>query len=121
PVDSTRRVIDDRVGSSGGSITTGGGDTAQLFGPNGLNSYADTYHLGDAVMWVQTEDGGNKQLIAVNPFTGQAMTVVDLGSTGGGYYNIAMRNDGNLIAVSHGGGPANSGNYVQFNTATGQA
>ncbi len=119
PIDSIRRVVDDRVGSNGGKSTTSV-DAGRLFGDD-LNSHADPYHFGDVVMFVNIEIGNQSALAAVNPFTGEVMTLVELGTTGGGFYNIAMRNDGQLVALSHGGGEDNSGNYVRFNSATGDA
>ncbi len=70
PVDSTKRIIDDRPSvSSGSSITPSGKLRAIVRG--GLSSYVDDYHLGDVVMFVNQIQNGNQRLVTVNPFTGQ--------------------------------------------------
>jgi hypothetical protein len=111
-------VIDDRVGSTGSGITTAGSSGA-LFptGSQSLNSYADNYHFGDVVLFVNTSTDALK---TVNPFTGVEMTTGGLSvPAGDGYYNISMRPDGTLVGLTHGSNGGNSGNYVEFNTATG--
>jgi len=117
PVDSTRRIIDDRVGSSGSGITTAG-SSGQLFG-GGLSNYVDDYHLGDVVMFVNQIQNGNQRLVTVNPFTGQVTTVGGVGLTAQGENQIAMRNDGQLMALEYGNTNTSSGNYSRINTATG--
>jgi hypothetical protein len=128
PTDSITRIVDDRVGFSGGGITTAGG-AGSLFPvssnpPADLNSYADAYHLGDVVLFVNTQTNQGSRLATVNPFTGEEMTdgSLDLpdGTGAEGYQNIAMRNDGRLYALTYGSDNDSSGNYVEFNTANGQ-
>ncbi len=131
PVDSVNRIVDDRVGSSGGGTTTAG-SAGSLFpvtsndNTTELNTYADSYQLGDVVLFVNTESqtptgGTTDGLATVNPFTGQKMTngALDANSGVTGYDNIAMRNDGRLFSLSNGSSPDNTGNYVQFDTSTG--
>ncbi len=117
PVDSTRRIIDDRVGSSGSGITTAG-PSGQLFG-GGLPNYVDDYHLGDVVMFVNQIRNGSQSLVTVNPFTGQLMTTGGVGLTVQGESQIAMRNDGQLMTLEFGNSNDTSGNYARINTATG--
>lgn len=126
PADSIYRIVDDRVGFSGGGITTAGG-AGSLFPVSSnpaadLNSYADAYHLGDVVLFVNTQTNQGSRLATVNPFTGEEMTGGGLalpGTGAEGYQNIAMRNDGRLYALTYGSDNDSSGNYVEFNTANG--
>lgn len=120
PVDSTRRIIDDRIGSGGGGVTTAG-QAGRLFG-NGLSNYVDDYHLGDVVMFVNQIQNGSQRLVTVNPFTGEVTTIggVELSNSNALLdHQIAMRSDGQLVALQYGGSNQSAGNYARVNTATG--
>jgi len=117
PVDSTKRIIDDRLSGSGSGVTTAG-TSGRLFG-GGLSNYVDDYQLGDVVMWVNQIQNGVQRLVTVNPFTGQVVTTGGVSLPSNGENQIAMRNDGQLMALEYGTSNQSSGNYVRINTATG--
>jgi hypothetical protein len=148
PIDSVSRIAEDHIGSQGGetaqppssltplfngSVDTTNFDPTKPVVPNAsqvqqvqsLNAMATPFSLSDVVLFVD-QGGAQGHLQTVNPFTGGVVT--DIGQTagtGGGYDDVAMRNDGQLYGLTIGppAGPtdANSGRYDQISTGTGQA
>ncbi len=128
PVDGIKRISEDRIGFGGFSTAQ---TPAQLFpGSNGtqLDGFADPYQFGDVVLFVNTQTDTSRHLRMVNPLTGALLNTTlnapSLQVTTGsaiGYFDIAMRNDGRLFAFSQGDNDNGSGNYTEFNTATGAA
>lgn len=124
PVNSVRRIAEDRIGSSGGSGQALPPVVPVLIDP--LQSPVP-FHLGDVTLFVGQDVGltGNtiSSLRLVDPFTGQ------LEATAGSFpqpiADIAMRGDGNLFAYAIGpnlfNGPIQDGTvgtYIQIDTAT---
>ena len=128
PVNSVNRIVEDRIGGTGGTITSA---TAAIF-PNG-GAHADDWHLGDVNLWVNTEG----DLYTVDGFTGAVETDVTgwdgsllflpdwLNSPNVTYNDIAMRRDGQLYTLTQGNLNGNldqnaiSGNYRRLSTADG--
>ena len=130
PINSTTRVVEDQIGSSGESGIAGSPFTSILSDTTGvtgedieLNVHVDDYTLDDVVLYVST----GSDLYTINPYTGQALTDVTgiygqllPGATGVGYNDIVMRDDGRLYSMTVGAGdPANIGNYTQFSLEDG--
>ncbi|MEX0679627.1 MAG: dockerin type I domain-containing protein [Pirellulales bacterium] len=135
PSDGIDRISEDHFGTDNFSTAN---PPQQLFPAlpgddiNRLNTHADSLQLGDVVLfvdtWIQTEpDTGNSFLRMVNPFTGTVMNtpnnapLLELPTSDQplGFFNIAMRNDGRLFALTQGDTDRSSGNYVEVNTASG--
>src|SRR5207302_1768330 len=74
PVDSLKRVVDDRIGLAGTATAgTTAADTAQRIfhgSDTQLNTYGTPFTLGDVVLFVNTASS----LSTVNPKTGAAVT-----------------------------------------------
>ena len=134
PVDSVRRIVDDRVNDTGATTA------APPVAPNVLtNSNNVPYFLSDVSLFLSSggnnnfsgngnvEGGDGYTVRMFNPFTGQIQTV--LGGAGRSIRDIAMRPDGELYAYSAGpnGGnvgdtnDGNTGNYLQIDTGTAEA
>ncbi|HVX12329.1 MAG TPA: DUF4214 domain-containing protein [Pirellulales bacterium] len=144
PVDSVNRIAEDHIGAQGGETAQPASSLTPLFNGNvsdqstfnpaapvtpssadlqqiqSLNTSAVPFTLGNDVLFVD-QGGSTGHLQTVNPFTG--VKVTDIGQTagsGGGFGDIAMRNDGLLYGITL--GPpgattdANSGQYDQIST-----
>ena len=124
PVSSSRRVVEDRIGFTGGTIANQ--PTTQLFPgftPFEVNMAADQFKLGDVTLFVNTA----RDLFTVDPFVGVRETDV----TGNAelpevdanpsrlYHDIAMRNDGRIFTFTISNDDANSGNYREISPADG--
>ena len=157
PLDSVNRIVEDHVGSQGGETAQPASSLTPMFNGTvdttaanmdptkpilatapqaqqiaSLNTSAVPLKLGDVVLFVDQGENFTTNtpghLETVNPFTGKQVT--DIGptpGTGGGYDDIAMRNDGQLYSLTIGppatspAGPptdANSGRYDLIDTGT---
>ena len=137
PVNSVKRIADDRVGSVGDTTAQ---PSKQIFPgttPVELNMAAVPYTLADVVLYMNTGD----ELYTVNPFTGQVQTyltdpahlrdaingdnlswLADAAPNGDfGYMDIVMRPDGRLYSMRRGFGDAstadNNSRYTQIDPA----
>jgi hypothetical protein len=128
PINSIRRIAEDRIGSSGGSQVAGGAPAQVMDDPStpAFDSVVP-YHLGDIVLFVSQSTGyatnTSSTLATVNPFTG--FQTSRNGSFAAQHRDIAMRPDGQLFTFSTGpfSGTANQGNIGNFlfvDTGTGQ-
>ncbi|HUY92990.1 MAG TPA: choice-of-anchor L domain-containing protein [Pirellulales bacterium] len=126
PIDSLNRIVEDHIGSQGGqtaqdpkSLTAAfNGNTSSQAGIDQLNSSATPFSLSDVTLFVD-QAGNNGHLETVNPFTGQSETDINpVPSSGSGYGDIAMRNDGQLYGFSLGTISAGGGNYNLIDTGT---
>lgn len=132
PINSVDRIVEDHIGTTFSSI---GSEANTIFDPVNLNAHVDEFHLGDVVLYVNSEE----QLFTVDPFTGQLETVVGDGNTPANlrvlpdtallnppqaltYRDIAMRGDGRLMALTVGSTNFNlnqnalSGQYREIST-----
>ena len=110
PIDSVTRIVEDRIGSSGGG-TASPPVVDFLFD---ANSVVD-YEFDDVVLYVNTING----LFVVNPFTGASYGQV--GNFGAeGIRDIAFQNEGTLFGYTD-YGPRGAGDdnwfYTQIDTA----
>ncbi|MGE3777583.1 MAG: pre-peptidase C-terminal domain-containing protein, partial [Pirellulaceae bacterium] len=125
PVNSVKRIAEDRIGFSGGSLQAEPPeipvliDTTQSMVP---------FHLGDVTLFVSQDiglTGGTiSTLRTVDPFTGATETTA--GSFAQPIADIAMRGDGNIFSYSIGPNnfqgavnDASTGLYLQIDSATG--
>ncbi len=133
PVNSTTRVAEDQIGTSGESYVAGSPynslfpTTDENGDPISLNVYAEEYTLDDVVLYVTS--GGD--LYTVNPYTGQVLTDVTgaganylpgVAENGYGYRDIIMRADGRLYSLTAGAydpTEENQGLYTQFSPEDG--
>ncbi|MGE0692981.1 MAG: dockerin type I domain-containing protein [Pirellulales bacterium] len=132
PINSTKRLVDDRIGSTGDTTAAG---SQQIFTGNSpveLNVAAVPYTLNDVVLYANTVT----DLLTINPFTGKVQTFITdpffTSSPGAdpqeyfasaspgsdvGYFDIAMRDDGRLYTYRVGFGDNNTadtnGGYTQ--------
>ena len=116
PSPAQDRLFDDRVGTSFFPIYTN--ETRQapgmFFNPlQGLNTYADAWHLGDVAMFVH--DGA--RLWTIDPYSGGLDSDVGPTRIGGvhTYSDLAMRTDGRLIGMVDGGPTVDPGSTVEIN------
>ncbi len=122
PVNSTERIIDDRVGSTGATTAAGANQAFPGTIPIDLNASAVPFTLADVVLYMT--DGFD--LMTVNPFTGQISTFVTdprrTGTVNGiqeyladaapgsnlSYFDLAMRDDSRLYSFTRGLGDNNT-------------
>ncbi len=117
PLNSVARIVDDRIGSTGGPTAD---PSQQIFSggvadptPAQLNLSATPFQLGDVVTYVTN----GFDLYTINPFTGQLQTDIthpaSINSQGGSqlfigenvnlvYQDLAMRDDGRLFMYPQG-------------------
>ncbi len=117
PVDSVRRIAEDRIGSFGGG-TASAPVTEVLFDNNSIVDYS----FDDTLLYVNTVNG----LLVVNPFTGQTYgTVGNFDNTAGvreEIRDIAFRANGELFAYSgYSNRPAGDQNWFYYRIDTGDA
>lgn len=117
PINSINRIAEDHIGVSGGG-TLELPSTVLFPGttPFELNQAASQFHLGDVPFYVMTSG----DIFTANAFTGQFQTdLTGLGTIGGTYGDVAMRNDGRVHTMSWGTNDATSGNYRELSTGNG--
>lgn len=108
PIDSVKRVVEDRIGTGGGG-TGDNTETPLLFDDASIQ----THSFDDTLVYVNTATG----LLLVNPATG-----VQYGSVGGlgdQIDDIAFRANGELFGYTASGGTDDSTEYVRIDTGDG--
>ncbi|MFK8115237.1 MAG: peptidase, partial [Rubripirellula sp.] len=120
PINSIRRIADDRLDTGGADLHFGDQYTADrpIISPLFTDESIVPYGIDDVRLFVSYDggiSGGNRSSLAsFNPFTG----VMDrlIGQSGQPTGDIAARRDGELFAFSLGpqGGPENNGNVGNF-------
>ena len=130
PVDSIARIVEDRIGGSGGSNISSSPTVPVLLDPT---TSVVPFTLGDVVLFVSTEPGEQPTYLAsvqtVDPYTGLLETVLGDIAAGGQQPrigDIAMRYDGGLYSFSQSffnvrGTDATVGNYLRIDTGTAAA
>jgi hypothetical protein len=119
PSPAQDRLIDDRVGSPFVNLYANEVRQAPdvFFDPlQGLNTYADVWHLGDVTMFVSDTE----RLYTIDPYTGGWDT--DIGRTvifNDTYGDLAMRTDGRLIGTALGGNDGQRGSTIEISTVNG--
>ncbi len=112
PIDSVRRIAEDRIGSSGGG-TASDPTIPLLFDDNSIIPYS----FDDQLLYVNT----GSSLFIVNPFTGENYGSVGTFSNGEEIEEIAFRSNGELFSYSGFGNRQRSDNnwfYYQIDTGT---
>ncbi|MDE0862900.1 MAG: GEVED domain-containing protein [Rubripirellula sp.] len=108
PIDSVKRIVEDRIGSTGG----GTGDTTEtplLFDDGSILEHS----FDDSLLYVNTATG----LLLVNPATGTQYGTV--GGLGERIDDIAFRANGELFGYTGNGGTDASAEYVRIDTGDG--
>jgi len=108
PIDSVKRIIEDRIGSTGG----GTGDTTEtplLFDDGSVLEHS----FDDALLYVNTATG----LLIVNPATGTQYGTV--GGLSARIDDVAFRANGELFGYTANGGTDDSTEYVRIDTGDG--
>ncbi len=108
PIDSVKRIVEDRIGSVGGG-TGDNTETPVLFDDAAIQ----THSFDDTLVYVNTATG----LLLVNPATGAQYGTV--GGLGGQIDDIAFRANGELFGYTASGGTDDSTEYVRIDTGDG--
>ena len=108
PIDSVKRIVEDRIGSVGGG-TGDNTETPLLFDDSSIQ----THSFDDTLVYVNTATG----LLLVNPATGVQYGTV--GALGDRIDDIAFRANGELFGFTESGGTDDSTEYVRIDTGDG--
>ena len=108
PIDSVKRIVEDRIGSVGGG-TGDNTETPLLFDADSIQ----THSFDDTLLYVNTATG----LLLVNPATGVQYGTI--GGLGARIDDVAFRANGELFGYTENGGTDVSAEYVRIDTGDG--